>query len=172
MARLASHTLLLVFSLLFVATSAGAQALLFDDQERAQEEPEPMQFAAPPGLVLPALPIGEPHGADWYSAGASGAQRRDTDETSAQAWQDFTPGNITALPGQTFTTGPGTINRGDLNGPLLPTTTTGEVGLQSPLYKPIPSGYYTDGFDMRYCNCKTHLPPTSTASIDFDIVDR
>ena len=51
-------------------------------------------------------------------------------------------------------------------------TGSGEIGLQSPLYKPIPSGYFTHGFDMRYCHCDTHLPPTSTSSIDFNIVDQ
>jgi hypothetical protein len=120
---------------------------------------------------MPALQ-GSVDAGDLYSAGATGAQRRDTGTTAAQAWQDFTPEQVTAFPGQTFTTGRGTINSGDINGPLLPVTTTGEIGLQSPLYKPIPSGYYTHGFDMRYCNCHTHLPPTSTASIDFDIVDQ
>ncbi|HEY9870572.1 MAG TPA: hypothetical protein V6D08_15510 [Candidatus Obscuribacterales bacterium] len=135
-----------------------------------------------PGLVVPTAPgvvtgplpgLVESAPADmWNTAGATGAQKRQTDRTYSQAWQDFTPGNFTAAAGQTFTTGTGTINSGDFNGPTLPVTTTGEIGLQSPMYKYIPSGQYTYGFDMRYCHCHTHLPPTSTASIDFDIVDR
>jgi len=173
MAKLARHFLLLASCLIATATCARAQSLIFEDHATyTHEQAEPLQLAAPPEFVMPAFPKGETDGADLYSAGAAGAQRRDTDGTSAQAWQDFTPGNPTAFSGQTFTTGSGTINGGDFNGPLLPVTTTGEIGLQSPLYKPIPSGYYTDGFDMRYCNCQTHLPPTSTASIDFDIVER
>lgn len=128
---------------------------------------DPGRFVGPsPGLVeVPANDL-------WSTAGATGAQKRETDRTYSQAWQDFTPGNFTAAPGQTFTTGTGTINSGDFNGPTLPVTTTGEIGLQSPMYKYIPSGQYTYGFDMRYCHCHSHLPPTSTASIDFDIVDR
>ena len=74
---------------------------------------------------------GSPGGA---SAGATGAQRRDTDRTGAQAWQDFTPDvnqgiAPSAFPGQTFTTGRGTLNAGDIVGPALPETTTTQYGV-------------------------------------------
>src|SRR4029450_1596189 len=67
-------------------------------------------------------------------AGAAGAQRRDTDRTGAQAWQDFTPDVNTgiapsAFPGQTLTTGKGTLNAGDIIGPDLPKTTTTQYGV-------------------------------------------
>src|SRR5262249_47084988 len=75
----------------------------------------------PGGGGFPGFPGGGFGGNDLRSAGATGAQRRDTDQTGAQAWQDFTPGNVSAFPGQTFTTGRGTLNAGDFNGPMLPT---------------------------------------------------
>ena len=67
-------------------------------------------------------------------AGAPGAQKRFTDPTGAQAWQDFTPDVNTgiaprAFPGQTFTTGPGTFNAGDFVGPNLPRTQTTQYGV-------------------------------------------
>lgn len=68
------------------------------------------------------------------TAGAAGVQRRDTDRTGAQSWQDRTPDANTGIaptapPGRTFTTGRGTLNAGDIRGPLLPPTTTTQMGV-------------------------------------------
>ncbi len=68
------------------------------------------------------------------TAGAAGVQRRDTDRTGAQAWQDFTPDvnqgiAPSAFPGQTFTTGRGSLNSGDFAGANLPETTTTQYGV-------------------------------------------
>lgn len=60
----------------------------------------------------------------YDTAGATGAQKRMSDETQGQAWQDITPGNYTAPEGRTMTTGKGTQSAGDINGAILPPTTT------------------------------------------------
>lgn len=83
--------------------------------------------------------------ADSMSAGDTGQQWRDTDQTGHGAWQDYTPGNFTARQGRSFTTGPQTRNAWDINGPMLPRATTGVYGRPS---KPIPSGQYSFGFDQ------------------------
>ena len=67
------------------------------------------------------------------SAGAHGEQRRDTDQTGAQGWQDITPDAESgtapsAMPGQTFRTGKGTRSAGDFIGKTLPVTTTTQYG--------------------------------------------
>src|SRR5262245_48035611 len=96
-------------------------------------------------------PAGGFHGGFSGGAGNAGAQRRNTQPTGAQAWQDGTPDvntgtAYTAAPGQTFTTGRGSLNAGDVRGPLLPPTTTAQLGG--------PQGIPLD---------LDHLPPTSLA---------
>jgi hypothetical protein len=57
--------------------------------------------------------------------------------------------------------------------PALPSTTTGDTANDSVLYRAIPSGQYSFGFGPGSGGRGgRHLPPTSTASVDFDIVDR
>ena len=109
-------------------------------------------FGGFPGGGFPGFPGGFGGFGGQNTAGAPGAQKRETDRTGAQAWQDFTPGLFSAPPGQTFTTGPGTFNAGDFNGPILPDASQGELAVNTIFRsnvgygKPIPSGEYTFGF--------------------------
>ncbi len=67
--------------------------------------------------------------------------------------------------------------------PMMPRTTAGDAANNSVLYSPIPSGQYSFGFGKTSGGggggprnpgsaYEGRLPPTSTSSIDFDIVDR
>jgi len=130
---------------------------------------------------------------------ASGVQRRDTDRTFAQAWQDDTPDVNQGIawrqaPGFTFRTGTGTLSAGDFNGPDLRPEALGSFDPNSssnlPILStnstsdlPIPSGDFTLGFsdDVRPrrpssmrdpgSEYRNKLPQTSTSSVAFDIVE-
>ncbi|HEY9868179.1 MAG TPA: hypothetical protein V6D08_03145 [Candidatus Obscuribacterales bacterium] len=93
-----------------------------------------------------------------------------------------TPGQDTAMgtPWQTTTphqsgkTGKGAQSPTPGGGPpALPVTTTGDTANNSVLYRAIPSGQYSFGFGSGSGGrAGRRLPPTSTSSVDFDIVDR
>lgn len=117
---------------------------------------------------------------DQQSAGATGAQSRQTDTT----WQDVqqTPayGNYDPGLGNTWTTGTQGIY--DFNGPMLPPAATALEAPKSGLAGPIPSGQFNYGFpNSGYdvyrgaytgaANFGGYLPPTSTSSVDINIVD-
>ena len=130
---------------------------------------------------------------------ATGVQRRDTDLTGPQAWQDDTPDVNQGIawrqsPGYTFTTGTGTLSAGDFNGPDLRPEALGSfdpnastnlpiLGSNSTSDLPIPSGYFTLGFSeethsrrpssMRDPGSayRNRLPQTATSSVAFDIVE-
>jgi len=78
-----------------------------------------------------------PAQAQMNTAGAAGAQMRQSEETQAQAWQDFTPDVNTGVQfrsgaGSTYRTGSGAMGPGHANpdflGPILPQTTTAQFG--------------------------------------------
>jgi len=67
--------------------------------------------------------------------------------------------------------------------PILPRTMAGDTANNSVLYTPIPSGQYSYGFGKTDAGggrgqrnpgsaYEGRLPPTSTSSVDFDIVER
>ncbi len=89
-----------------------------------------------PGFYVREVPLTpwQDFNSGGSTAGAAGAQWRSTDETGAQAWQDFTPdangGSAPrAMPGQTFRTGRQIRNAGDFAGSALPLTMTTQYGL-------------------------------------------
>jgi hypothetical protein len=117
-------------------------------------------------------------GSDAQSAGATGAQARQTDTT----WQDVQQmpayGNYDPGLGNTWTTG--TQGVYDFNGPMLPPAATTLEAPKSGMAGGIPSGQFNfgfpnSGFDVYRGayqgagNFGGFLPPTSTSSVDIDI---
>lgn len=117
----------------------------------------------------------------WGGSGSgnTGAQYRRTDTT----WQDVdpvaAPGNVDRGLGRTYYTG--TQGQYDLNGPALKPAATGLEAPSSGMEGLIPSGQYnfgfggggTDRYRGPYAGARNNggsLPPTSTSSVNLDVV--
>lgn len=87
--------------------------------------------------------------------------------TAGTPWQ-------TTMPDQSGKTGQGAHWLPPAGGPLaLPLATTGDTANNSVLYRAIPCYQYSFGFGSGSGRRRARrLPPTSTSSVDFDIVDR
>ncbi len=131
-------------------------------------------------LLAGGAPVLAQGATDEQSAGATGAQARLTDTT----WQDVQQmpayGNYDPGLGNTWTTG--TQGVYDFNGPMLYPSTTALEAPKSGLAGPIPSGQFNYGFPnsgydvyrgayQGSANFGGYLPPTSTSSVDLNIVD-
>jgi len=126
------------------------------------------------------LPANAVAGADSYSAGATGAQARQTDVTWQDVDQTPAPGNYD--PGVGNTSATGSQGAYDPNGAQIPPTVTPLEAPNSGMAGPIPSGQFTYGFPntgsdvyrgpyQGSSNNGGTLPPTATSSVDINMVD-